>query len=351
MKSSLSIDLDQGAITQAVEYLRQGELVAFPTETVYGLGADARNEKALKKLYAIKGRPANHPVIVHLASFEHISDWCKELPEYAGILAKHFWPGPVTLIVKKARHVSSLVTGGQDTIGIRVPAHPLAMALLKGFSGGIAAPSANRYGRLSATCAEHVQQEFGDEVSIIIDGGSCPIGIESTIIDVTGTIPKILRPGLISEMDILDKLGLDSRANNSSFQTTMHNSRRNIRVPGSDKSHYAPQTPLLLMDRFSLDVLFNQQGHTVESNNKLSYAFLAFDKLDNFDNVHVIKQYIQAPSDARLYARELYANLRKLDSARANYIIVEAPADSPEWTAILDRLKRASTKLQSKLVF
>jgi len=343
MKSSLSTKLNQLNIIQAVEHLRKGELVAFPTETVYGLGADASNEKALQKLYATKGRPGNHPVIVHLASLDQISDWCAELPEYAKLLAKSFWPGPVTLIAKKAKHVSGLITGGQDTIGVRVPAHPLALALLKTFSGAIAAPSANKYGRISATCAEHVQQEFGDEVSVIIDGGSCPIGIESTIVDVTGTRPKILRPGLVSEKDLLDKIG--SIPSGNSVEDTPYSNGKNIRVPGSDKSHYAPQTPLLLMNRSSLETLFTLEDLSAGSNNKVSYAVLAFDQLDNIDNIQVVKQYIQASPDVRLYARELYANLRKLDNSEADYIVIEATNDSPEWTAIADRLKRASTKL------
>jgi len=338
MKSSLSSILDQSVITAAVEYLRSGELVAFPTETVYGLGADASNEKALEKLYAVKGRPANHPVIVHLASAEQISNWCVELSDYARLLARHFWPGPLTLIVKKAKHISSLITGGQDTIALRVPAHPIALAVLKAFAGGIAAPSANKYGRLSATCSEHVYQEFGETISLIIDGGNCPIGIESTIVDVTGPLPKILRPGIILEQDILEQAGLGSDTCN--LNTNLDDSGKRIRVPGSDKSHYAPRTPMLLLDSISLQSFLAKGKSDDKSIGQLSYAAMTFNMLDQ-----PVKQHIQASAEPRAYARDLYANLRKLDNCGASYILVEIPPQSAEWLAIFDRLKRAATKL------
>ncbi len=339
--------LDQSTISLAAEHLEKGELVAFPTETVYGLGADASNEKALQKLYATKGRPGNHPVIVHLASFEQISDWCLELPDYARLLARKFWPGPMTLIVKKTKHVSPLVTGGQDTIGLRVPAHPLALMLLRTFAGGIAAPSANKYGRISSTCAEHVAQEFGDEISVIIDGGSCPVGIESTIIDVTGTWPRVLRPGSISEQNILECIGLPAIVPSNDTGYT----QKQIRVPGSDKSHYAPNTPLLLLDKSALKVFLADHKVDEKSNNTLSYAVLAFTVLNELTQVSaqartdntLITEYIQASSEPKDYARDLYANLRKLDNSGANYILVEAIQESADWFAIADRLQRAAT--------
>jgi L-threonylcarbamoyladenylate synthase len=335
MKSTRPLILDRSKIAEAAEYLRKGELVAFPTETVYGLGADASNEEAIKKLYATKGRPKNHPVIVHLAGSEQVSNWCEELPEYARLLAQHFWPGPMTLIVKRAKHVSDLITGGQDTVGLRVPAHPCALALLREFGHGIVAPSANKYGRISATSAEHVQEEFGSEVRVIIDGGRCPVGIESTIVDVTGSMPKILRLGVISEAEILNHIGSNFVVNDSGP------SRKHIRVPGSDKAHYAPKTPMLLVGKSSLDGLLREQNNAYNGNNTLSYGVLAF---GNTEGETVISK-IQAPSDVRSYARDLYANLRKLDKSGASYILVEMPPQTIEWAAIIDRLNRASTKL------
>ncbi len=353
MKSSPPSILDHSVIPTAVEHLRKGELVAFPTETVYGLGADASSDMALRKLYATKGRPGEHPVIVHLASFEQMGDWCIELPDYAKLLAQQFWPGPLTLIVKKAKHVSPLITGGQDTVGLRVPAHPIALLLLKAFGGGIAAPSANKYGRISATCAEHVQQEFGDEVSMIIDGGSCPVGIESTIVDATGSRPRILRPGVISEKELFEQIGLELDGGTSSWQSSRLNSGKHIRVPGSDKSHYAPRTPMLLLDKNGLKSLLAHRQRKVKSSKSLSYAVLAFTDRDQLtvnaisdnDSRSSIIEYIHASLDVKTYARELYANLRTLDNSGANYILVEQPLESTEWIAVLDRLKRAATKL------
>src|SRR5688572_1741710 len=185
-------------IAKAVEVLRAGGLVGFPTETVYGLGADASNPEALKKIYAAKGRPRNHPLIVHLASVDQVKDWADGISGDAKLLAARYWPGPLTLIVKHARHVNELVTGGQDTIALRVPSHAIAQALLGAFGGGVAAPSANRYGRVSATTAEHVRSEFGNIVDCVLDGGAADVGIESTIVDVSGDAPALLRPGHIT---------------------------------------------------------------------------------------------------------------------------------------------------------
>ncbi len=353
----MSLILDRSTITLAADHLRKGELVAFPTETVYGLGADANNDKALQKLYVSKGRPTNHPVIVHLASLEQMNDWCIELPDYARILARQFWPGPMTLIVKKAKHVSSMVTGGQDTVGLRVPAHPLALALLNAFGGGIAAPSANKYGRVSSTCAEHVAAEFGDEISIVIDGGSCPIGIESTIVDVTGPRPRILRPGIIPEQDIIEYSGL-AQNTNISVGSSLADRVKNIRVPGSDKSHYAPSTPMLLLDKSAMRTFLANHNASTKSD-QLTYAVLALSGCDQLlstdqsstldsikDNLpKVIRKYIQANIDPKIYARELYANLRKLDRLDANYILVEKTPESSDWLAISDRLRRAATHL------
>ena len=190
-------------IRNAADALRRGELVVFPTETVYGLGADAKNPEAVRKVFEAKGRPADHPVIVHLAEFGQLAEWCRELPPSAELLAELFWPGPLTLVLKKAVHVLPEVTGGQDTVAVRIPSHPVAHALLKEFGSGVVAPSANKFGRLSPTNAADVLEDFPDEFAFVLDGGPCEIGIESTIVDLTSPIPRILRPGMILEESIL----------------------------------------------------------------------------------------------------------------------------------------------------
>jgi L-threonylcarbamoyladenylate synthase len=189
-------------IAQAAVLLRAGEIVAFPTETVYGLGADAENPAALAKIFAAKGRPADHPLIVHLPGAEHLTRWAQDIPDSAFALANAFWPGPLTLILKRTSIVPNAVTGGQDTVGLRVPNHPVALALLRAFGSGIAAPSANRYGRISPTTAGHVRDELGDRVSLVLDGGACEVGIESTILDVSRGMPVLLRPGAITAEQI-----------------------------------------------------------------------------------------------------------------------------------------------------
>jgi len=194
-------------IEKAAALLRQGELVAFPTETVYGLGADASNPEAVAKIFAAKGRPADHPLIVHIPGVEHLDRWAREIPETAFASAKAFWPGPLTLILKRQPNVPDAVTGGQDTVGIRVPGHPLALELLKAFDGGVAAPSANRFGHVSPTTAQHVHDELGSAVAMVLDGGPCRVGIESTIVNLTGPQSRILRPGMISAADLGRVLG------------------------------------------------------------------------------------------------------------------------------------------------
>ena len=250
-------------IEHAAHLLREGELVALPTETVYGLGADARNPAALAKIFAAKGRPADHPLIVHLADATQLAQWAVDISPAAHALADAFWPGPLTLILKRHPAVPDPVTGGQDSVGLRVPAHPVALALLRAFGGGIAAPSANPFGRLSPTTAEHVRNAFGDAVTVL-DGGPCTVGIESTIVDLTAPTPRILRPGAISAEDV-------QRVLRAALPATLSNSLPNIttpitaattahatpaaahadqpsvpRVSGSLAAHYAPRTPLRL---------------------------------------------------------------------------------------------------------
>ncbi|MEO8003262.1 MAG: L-threonylcarbamoyladenylate synthase, partial [Betaproteobacteria bacterium] len=224
-------------IEQAVQILRKGGLVAFPTETVYGLGADASNPAAVRKIFAAKGRPADHPVIVHIADTSELKHWALEVPRSAWVLAEKFWPGPLTMVFKRASHVSDLVTGGQDTVGVRVPSHPVAQQLLRAFNGGIAGPSANRFGRLSPTTAAHVREELGAAVDLVLDGGPCEVGIESTIVDVTRATPAVLRPGRITALQIEEALAT----------AVGDTAPGRPRVSGSLDSHYAPQLPLTLV--------------------------------------------------------------------------------------------------------
>ena len=312
------------AIAQAVEVLRAGGLVAFPTETVYGLGADAANPEALKRIYAAKGRPRDHPLIVHVASAAQLADWARDVTEAAQKLAQCYWPGPLTLVLKRAPHVSDLVTGGQDTVALRVPSHPIAQALLRGFGGGIAAPSANRYGRVSATTADHVRAELGTQVDCVLDGGACDVGIESTIVDVSGAQPALLRPGSITAAQLEAALGLTLAAASPSSP----------RAPGTLAKHYAPQTPLILMEAdlvLELAASMMRQGRPV--------AVLA--RSARRPLLPGITWRV-APNDPAGYAHDLYANLRALDHAGCSAILVEAPPLEPAWAAVHDRLTRAA---------
>jgi L-threonylcarbamoyladenylate synthase len=218
----------------AVQALRDGELVAFPTETVYGLGAHAGHPLALRRVFELKGRPTSHPLIVHLDSVRFLSRWAREVPPQAEKLAEAFWPGPLTLVLPRAYNVQALVTGGQETVAVRIPAHPMAQQLLTAFGGGIAAPSANRYGRLSPTRAEHVREEFGDAVRVILDGGDCKLGLESTIVACLEGTVRLLRPGSISLSQLQHVVA----------EVLTQPSADAPRVPGSQAAHYAPATPL-----------------------------------------------------------------------------------------------------------
>ena len=236
-------------IQRAVALLCQGELVALPTETVYGLGADALNPDAVAKIFTAKGRPSDHPLIVHLADAGQIMTWAREVPKDAIALARAFWPGPLTLILKRDESVPDLVTGGQDTVGLRVPNHPVALELLRAFGSGVAAPSANRFGRISPTTAEHVRQELGERVALILDGGACAVGLESTIVDLSRGVPVILRPGAIGADDIARVLGRRPRLRGE-FEAEAGGAAEQgatPRVSGALAAHYAPRTPLELV--------------------------------------------------------------------------------------------------------
>lgn len=311
-------------IEGAVAVLRQGGLVAFPTETVYGLGADASNPAAIRKLYAAKGRPADHPVIVHVADIAQLSNWVREVTPVAQKLAQKFWPGPLTLLFKRAPGVSDGVTGGQDTVAIRIPSHPVAHLLLEKFGGGVAAPSANRFGRVSATLAEHVRQEFGEAVDFVVDGGPSDVGIESTVVDATGTAPVLLRPGHITAREIEQAAGVGLAMPTA----------QSPRAPGTLAAHYAPATPLLVMESdllLELATTLTRQGKRV--------AVLARSALQP---LLAGLTWIAAPTDAPAYAHDLYANLRALDAANCDVLLVEQLPQKPDWAAVNDRVGRAA---------
>lgn len=313
-------------IEQAVELLRAGELVAFPTETVYGLGADASNEQALKKIFSLKNRPENHPLIVHLADIDQVGDWVTEFGAAAETLARTFWPGPLTLILPKAHKVSPLLTGGQDTVGLRIPSHPVARQLLKKFAGGVAAPSANRFGGISPTRAAHVQNEFPAGLSLILEGGNCEVGIESTIIAISDHGLVMLRPGHITSDQILRTTGLSCSADN----------RQGIRVSGSLDKHYAPKTPAFLVNAAQLHETLHRKSVEGANCGVLSCTVLP-EEDDSASWVHLGNR---PPA----YAQELYNSLRKLDQQKLDLLIVERPPIGQEWLAILDRLQRACEK-------
>lgn len=305
-------------IAKAVQLLQQGRLVAFPTETVYGLGADASNPHAVARLYAVKRRPADHPVIVHFDGAERAFTWARELPEAARTLAKRFWPGPLTLILKRSALAKDFITGGQGNVGVRVPAHPVAHELLAAFAGGIAAPSANRFGLLSPTSAAHVRADLGTDVDLVLEGGPSEVGIESTIVDLSGATPVLLRPGRITAAEIETVLG--APVAEKAADAPRHS--------GGLERHYAPRTPARLVPAFQLDREIARLQDKV--------AVLAFSRPDER-----VDYWLRMPREPQAYAQKLYAALRELDSAQCEAILIEAPPLAPEWAAVLDRLQRA----------
>jgi len=312
-------------IQRAAELLRAGELVAFPTETVYGLGADASNAQAVARIFAAKGRPQDHPLIVHLPDASHIDAWARDVPEAARKLAAVFWPGPLTLILKRRTGVPDAITGGQDTVGLRVPGHPLALELLREFNGGVAAPSANRFGHISPTTAQHVQDELGDAVALVLDGGPCQVGIESTILDLSAGEPAILRPGMISAEAIADVLGAMPAGSGRADAP---------RVSGSLDSHYAPRTPLELV---SSDGLVFAVRNAIISQERTAFLASMAQPIH-----HELITWKLAPTEPAPFARALYANLRELDALGCGRIIVQQPPQTAAWLAVLDRLRRAA---------
>jgi L-threonylcarbamoyladenylate synthase len=307
------------AISHAAANLLAGNLVAFPTETVYGLGADACNPQAVARIYSVKGRPADHPLIVHVSSMDALGDWANDVPEYAIALARDFWPGPMTLIMKRSALAGDFVTGGQDTVGVRVPNHPVALGLLEAFARiggrGVAAPSANRFGNVSPTTAQAVADELSDylaDADQILDGGACDVGVESTIIDCSGAVPRILRPGAITEAMILASTG---------FTHIEQIERSEIRVSGSLDSHYSPAATVVL-----------------DQSPVAGQGFIAMSDVATPEGV----VRLAAPNSHDEFAQVLYTALRQADKEALKTVVVQQPAGDGIAIAIRDRLKRAA---------
>jgi L-threonylcarbamoyladenylate synthase len=305
------------AMAQAAQALKNGVLVTFPTETVYGLGADATNAKAVARIYEVKGRPADHPLIVHLADMQDIADWSDDIPDYAIDLARAFWPGPMTLVLKRSELAKDFITGGQETVGLRVPDHVIALALLGEFKKlggkGLAAPSANRFGHVSPTTASAVQTELGqylNEEDLVLDGGPSVVGLESTIIDCTQELPKVLRPGAITKEMITEVTGLQ-----------LADSDSEIRVSGSLENHYSPAAKVILDIKPS-------EGD----------GFIALANIETPAGVH----RLASPQTNEEFARVLYTALRSADQQELSRVVVHQPAGDDISVAIRDRLLRAS---------
>ncbi|KAF1027404.1 MAG: Threonylcarbamoyl-AMP synthase [Burkholderia plantarii] len=333
------LKLDAAQIDEAAARLAAGELVAFPTETVYGLGGDAERPDAVARIYAAKGRPANHPVIVHLPPGGDPGYWVPSLPVEARKLIDAFWPGPLTLILKRAAHIPDAVSGGQDSVGLRCPSHPVAQALLAAFSalkaghGGVAAPSANRFGHVSPTTAQHVRDEFGGTVHVL-DGGASEVGIESTIVDLSRGFPALLRPGHVTPQQIADVLGVAPRLPDGSDASAP-------RASGTLKAHYAPRTPLALLPFERLEALLDAAADANEPVALVARASRAGD----WASARGVR-FIAAPEDPHVYARDLYSLLRALDRADVARILVEQLPDTPDWIAVNDRLGRAAAAFE-----
>ena len=322
-----------GEIADAVKILRAGGLVALPTETVYGLGGDATNAQAVEKIFAAKGRPATNPLIVHVADESMARRYASDWPDHAVALSRRFWPGPLTLVVKKAAIIPDVVTAGRPTIGLRAPDHPLALELLGEFEGPIAAPSANRSNRVSPTTADHVRQELGDAVDLILDGGPCRVGIESTVLDLSGLTPTILRPGGISQGQIervIGKVGL--------FRGLVEK-HTSAASPGQQEIHYAPHHPAF---RFT-----TEQAPTLRDRlAQFPPGRVALIWLGDLDVPEKAFQRVwRMPSSAEQYAQALYSVLREADACGAQEIWVQMPPDEPQWAAVRDRLSRGTKPL------
>jgi L-threonylcarbamoyladenylate synthase len=325
-----AIRASQAELEAAVDALRDGELVAFPTETVYGLGANASNPAAVRKVFELKDRPPSHPVIVHIDQQKYLRRWVRELTPEAEKLADAFWPGPLTLVLPRGEGVHDVVTGGQDTVAIRIPSHPMARQLLDAFGGGIAAPSANRYGRLSATRAEHVQDEFGDAVKVILDGGECQLGLESTIVSCIAGEVRLLRPGAVTLTQLRGVAG----------SVSIGPDKSSPRVPGNAASHYAPATPLTIVPGGEIDALAESLS---EGGQRIAVLAQRL-PMKTYETV----TWINAGKRAEAFGHDLYANLRTLDKAGCARILVQEVPGDERWDAVRDRLARAAVGAPSE---
>jgi len=306
-------------IQHAASLLRAGKLVAFPTETVYGLGANALDAEAVARIFEAKGRPHTSPIIVHVSNREMASMVVAEWPARAQRLAQEFWPGPITLVLKKQADVPHLVTAGLNTVGVRMPAHPVALALIAEAQVPVAAPSANRFTELSPTTADHVRQSLGDRVDYILDGGACTVGIESTVLSLAGDIPVLLRPGGVSRRQIEQLIGPITQQTNASREA--HSS------PGMHPRHYSPRTSLVLAD----------DGKVPAAG---TGAYLQL----NHEPGREVREVVRMPSEAAEYATQFYRTLHELDARGYDWIAVDTPPPTPEWEAVRDRLQRAATQ-------
>ncbi len=303
-------------LSTAVKLLAAGEIVALPFETVYGLAADATNPAALRRIFLAKGRPADHPLIVHLASADQLSNWASKVPESAWRLAAAFWPGPLTMVLPAAQKVSELVTGGQSTVALRVPSHPVAQAVLRELGRGLAAPSANPFGQISPTSALHVRQHLAGKIAAVVDGGPCPVGIESTIVDLSGEHARILRPGIITTEMILRYLPLAGNVDAAA-----------PRVPGALESHYAPRTACYRIPADLSGSPFPDKRIGLLAQDPVKWP---------------VSKYWPMPRQPEDYARVLYATLHEADASQCEVLLVALPPDEPAWAAIHDRVLRAT---------
>ncbi|CAM4296859.1 threonylcarbamoyl-AMP synthase [Corallococcus sp. ZKHCc1 1396] len=319
--------LNPDLLDRAVELLRRGGVIALPTETVYGLAANAEDELAVRRVFAIKGRPATHPLIVHIPGAEHLSQWARVIPDEAQALAKAFWPGPLTLVLPRTARATDAVTGGQDTVALRVPGHPVALEVLRRMGGGVAAPSANRFGRVSPTTAEHVQQDLGGDVDLVLDGGPSTVGVESTIVDLSSGAPAILRPGGLATEEVERVLGREVPVRAS---TT-------VRVSGSLASHYAPRAGVVLAEP-------SEVGQRVEALRAqgLRVGVLGPASLSLPGDV----QRFDVPGEPAEAARVLYARLREADEQGHDVLVACLPLASGLGIAVRDRLSRAAAPRQ-----
>lgn len=323
-------------ISKAVEILRNGGVVAFPTETVYGLGADATNLQAVRKVFAIKGRPATNPVIVHVADATVAQRFASKWPDSATKLVQKFWPGPLTIVVPKAETIVTAATAGRKTVGLRAPDHPLTQELLRAFDGPIIGPSANRSSRVSPTTAQHVRDELGSKVDLVLDGGPCKVGIESTVVDLSVTPPMILRPGMISKWQIEQVIG-PVNVFSGSLSAGL-----SAPGPGMQSAHYAPMTPTYRFERQHAQRI----ADWCMKNPSKATIILRLGKTGSSDPIPAAlsmnQRQVLMPATAPDYARQMYAALRHADRQNPAVIWLEMPADESQWLAVRDRLLRAS---------